>query len=182
MIPSVMLAAVMITPHACVADSIDYASGGQKPDVIIMGSVAAGHTWSVTDDLTQISDLTTGKITSGAELGTVDITSGKLFSCGSALCFSGGSVVIKNESGKMIFTGMIASGTISQSGGNVFLNAGLRNGGVTEIKTKSGIFSSDTAISSAHVVPEPSSYMLLGSGLIGLTWMLKKGVRYGSRT
>jgi hypothetical protein len=144
------------------ASSIDYASGGSGSDVKVVGSPTAGHTWSVTDDLTEIGSQ------QGAELGTVDITSGKLASCAQGLCFSGGTVVIKSESGAMIFSGTFTSGTVTSSNGNTFLNANLVNGGTTEIDSKSGVVSSNTVVGT---VPEPSALWLLGTGLVGLSFM-----------
>jgi hypothetical protein len=145
------------------ASSIDYASSGSGKDVTVVGSPTAGSTWSVTDDLIAIGSQT------GSELGTVNITSGKLTSCATGLCFTGGSVVIKSETGSMIFTGMFSTGTITQSGGQTFLNANLMNGGTTEIASKSGTYSSNTIVSSA--VPEPDTLSMLGAGLVGLWWV-----------
>ena len=148
-------------------NSTDYASAGKRPDVIVMGAPKAGLTWSVTDDLIAINQHT------GSELGTVRITSGRLSSCtlaavGKALCFTGGSELIKSEAGKMLLSEAFISGDIVKNHGQVFLNGVLRNGGTAEIAMlKPGRFSSNTIVSTG-VVPEPESLIFMATGLFGL--------------
>jgi hypothetical protein len=165
----ILFAAVLVFSVVAAADTIDYAGGGsiKNGTVTITGSIANGKTWSVTDELMQIDDETTHVIARG-DLGKVDITTGTLVACSAGYCFTGGSLDITNTSGDTLFDGSFTSGTITQSGGNTFLNASLVNGGTVLIKSKSGAFSSDSIITTT---PEPSTLGLLGSGLIGLACM-----------
>jgi hypothetical protein len=87
--------------------------------------------------------------------------------CSSGYCFTGGSLDITNTSGATLFDGAFTSGTITQSGGNTFLNASLVNGGTVLIKSKSGAFSSHSII----ITTTTATLGLLGSGLIGLAFI-----------
>jgi hypothetical protein len=165
-----LLLLVLALSGLAFADSIDYASGGRGSDVTVIGSITAGHSWSVTSDLLSIDDSSTGVLSQGPELGTVDITSGTLFTCPSGLCFTGGSVLIKDETGGTIFTQTFSSGTITTSGGNTFLNANLPDGGTAEIESAKGVFSSNTIVT-VQTTPEPASLALMGTGLLGLSFM-----------
>jgi hypothetical protein len=120
----------------------------------------------VTDDLTAIGN------SQGSELGTVDISTGKLTACSQGLCFTGGSVDIKSEGGITLFDGTFTTGTVTTSGGTTFLNANLASGGTTEIASKNGVYSSNTIVTVA--TPEPSGLGLLGAGLLGLAFCVRQ--------
>lgn len=155
------------------ADSIDYAGAGSLSDHTAseFGSPTVGHAWSVTTVLVEIDNTTTGMVETG-NLGLVTITTTTLSTCGTALCFSGGSLDIKAKNGSVIFDESFTNGTILKLGTNTYFNASLVNGGTTMIASLSGSFSSDSVITTASsTVPESSSLFLLGSGLLGLWWI-----------
>lgn len=158
---------------AAYADSIDYAGAGSLSDKTAseFGSPSVGKAWSVTTVLVEIDDTSTGMIQTG-NLGLVTITTGTLSSCGTALCFTGGSLDIKNTSGAVIYDMSFTNGTVLKLGTNTYFNASLSNGGTTMIASMSGSFSSDSVVTTAaSTVPEPSALWMLGSGLIGLSFM-----------
>jgi hypothetical protein len=79
--------------------------------------------------------------------------------------------VQQGDLGKVVITtGALSNGTISQSNGTVFLNANDNGGGTVAIKNKNGVFSSDSIVNTS-TVPEPSALWLLGSGLVGLSFV-----------
>lgn len=141
----------------------------------------AGHTWSVTTELVEIDDTSTGMIETGM-LGHVDITTSMLSKCGTALCFAGGSLDITSTSGATLFDEVFTSGTVLKFGNSTFFNAVLADGGTTMIASNTGSFSSDSVISTrAGVVAEPASLSLLGSGLITLGFLRAKSHSSGKR-
>lgn len=150
-------------------DSIDYASAGSlsQHTVTIVGSIAAGKTWSVTDELVDINDTTTGKDAMG-QLGKVDITSGLLVKTATGFSFTGGDVKITDNAGVTLIDDVFSSGTITKLGGVTFLNATFAGGGTTEIESQSGVFSSNTIVG---VTPEVPSLFLMGTGLVGIWWL-----------
>jgi hypothetical protein len=79
---TILFAAVLAFSVVAAADTIDYAAAGsiKNGTVSIVGSIANGQTWSVTEELMQMDDETTHVITRG-NLGKVDITTGTLMAC-----------------------------------------------------------------------------------------------------
>lgn len=155
------------------ADSIDYAGAGSLSDKTAseFGSPSLGKAWSVTTILVEIDNTTTGMVETG-NLGLVTITTGTLTGCGTALCFTGGSLDIKAKNGSVIFDESFTDGTVLKLGTNTYFNATLSNGGTTMIASLSGSFSSDSVVTTrTSAVPESSSLFLLGSGLVGLWWL-----------
>jgi hypothetical protein len=157
---------ILVTPHACLADSFDYQGAGtlKTGTAFTSGMIASGHTWDIGDRLLTIENLTTGTTRSG-KLGIVDVQTGTLFSCSSGLCFNGGTLDIDALSGNDVFVGNLLSGTVSSSNGIAILSARLANGATTVIRERGGQFSSQALVHTA-VVPEPASWFLMGSGLL----------------
>lgn len=156
--------AALITPFAA-ADSIDYQGAGNSKNTVVVGSASSGNTWSVTDELVQIDDVTTGQSQSG-QLGRFDITTGILSSCASGLCFTGGNLDIDNNSGVDLVDLSFTKGSISVSNGITTLQAFLPGGAATLIKLTNGSYSSQALVGSP--VPEVTTLGLFGTGLIAL--------------
>lgn len=158
------------------ADSIDYAGAGTLADHTAseFGSPTAGKAWSVTTILVEIDDSTTGMVETG-NLGLVTITTGTLSTCGTALCFTGGSLDIKAKNGSVIFDESFTNGTLLKLGTNTYLNASLSNGGTTMIASTTGSFSSDSVVNTRGApVSESGGLLLLGTGLVGLWWLARQ--------
>lgn len=173
----ILLTAFVCFPRLAHGDSIDFQGAGSLSagTAVQFGSVRPGHVWEVMTTLVEIDNLTTGMIERGM-LGTIDITSGTLFSCGANLCFHGGTLDIDAPNNSSIFDSQFSGGTITVVDGITTLNAHfgsrvaaalIRNGG--------GEFSSQALTrTSGPTVPEPSSYLLLGSGVLGLGLLGKR--------
>jgi hypothetical protein len=149
------------------ADSIDYSGAGSlsKGTAHISGSLSAGHTWGVLDQLIEIDDETTGQIEQG-NLGTVDIVTGTLRSCSLGLCFTGGDLDIRSLTG-LIFKESFVSGSVTQINGNTFLNAVMSQGATLLLEDVNGNFSSDSTVTTVSATtPEPGALGLLGTGLL----------------
>lgn len=164
---AVLLAVLTFVPLVR-ADSIDYSGSGSIANhtARIFGQLAVDHIWGVTDQLREITDLTTGKILAEGNLGMDTLMTGLLSKCGNDLCFSSGSIDIDGRHGNSIFDGKLTHGVIDVENGFVFLHAEIgTQGGTVFLKTPRGFVSSETiAPSRAPIVAEPATYLLWGTG------------------
>lgn len=155
------------------ADTIDYSGAGSlaQGTATVTGSIAAGKTWEVADQLAEIDNVTTGMITSG-NLGVIDLTTGTLAKCSVGLCFSGGTLDIDGLNDQDLFFSHLESGAIMQSGGFSILSATLVNGAVVTIKNPNKEFSTQAIITQGGgAVPEPATLGLVGTGLLSLGFL-----------
>ena len=159
----VLLALLAIAlPTAAFADTIDYGNTGGT----LTGSAATGFT--VNSTLTTIKDFTTNSFTSGANLGSVVLTTGAV----SGGAFTGGSITIMVGS-TVIFSSSLANGTVTTSNGLTTINANLACfscGSFQQVIKATGQVTSGDTI----VTPEPGTLGLLGTGLVGLAGIVRR--------
>ena len=174
-----VLLIALACPSFVFADSFDFQGSGNlmAGTASVFGRIAVGRTWGVQDELTDVTDVTTGHTTSGM-LGTIFVLSGTLMSCSSGFCFTGGSVDIDSTHGQELFAATFTKGTISVGNGITILNGRFTNGAAALIKDSNGDFSTQV-LTGRHgaVIPEPSSMILLGSGLLAVVGLRKRIMR-----
>jgi PEP-CTERM motif len=161
-------------PTATLASSIgvnDYGNSGVVGvTAFTAGSAAAGQTYGIFSAWTSLansSGLTTGN------LGTVSVTTGVLSGSGGNFTFTGGTILIRNTSSAVIFSGTF-NGTLTSSNGVVSIT--YAPGGVPIIGgfqiSAAGVVSGNTI-----VTPEPGTLGLLGTGLVGLAGIVRRKLR-----
>lgn len=162
----VLLAVLALAlPTAALADSVDYGNTGGT----MTGSAATGFT--VTSTITTIDDLTTTTFSSGANLGSVVLTTGAV----SGGAFTGGTITI-TVGATVVYSSALAGGTVSTSNGITTINANLSCfscGSFQQVIAASGVVTSGDTF----VTPEPGTLGLLGTGLVGLAGMVRRKLR-----
>lgn len=160
---------VLAFAPVAVADSVDYQGAGNllNGTAIVMGTIAANQTWSVTDQLLQIDDLTTGHDVIG-HLGTITVSAGPLFACPAGFCFGSGTLDVDGTHGNSIADGTFFSGSISKVDGVTTLQGFLNNGAATVIRDHGNSFSTQAIVHSPAMIPEPMPLVLMGTGLLAM--------------
>jgi len=161
-------------PTATLASSIgvnDYGNSGVLGvTAFTAGSIAAGQPYGIVSEWTSLANST--GVTTG-NLGTVSVSTGLLVGSGGNFTFTGGTILIRNTSNVVVFSGTF-NGTLTSSNGVVTIS--YAPGGVPIIGgfqiSAAGLVSGDTI-----VTPEPGTLGLLGTGLVGLAGIVRRKLR-----
>lgn len=156
-------------PTAALADSIDFAFGGQLGTTAsTAGTATATNSFSITSTLLDLNFAPAS--------GTVKISTGTLSSCSAGLCFSGGTIDVWNSSSHLIFHGSF-DGTLTNVNGVITIKANDGgnpvDAGFNFVASKSGHVSGDFTVTT----PEPGTLGLIGTGLIGLAGLARRKLR-----
>ena len=163
-------------PIAASANTFDYVGQNFSGGAIVQGGVTSGGSLGVTFSSLSVNG---GAFSAGTVAISVTLNS---TSCGAG-CFgiAGGTVVIKNASNAVLFSGTFSSGSATQVGnggvGTSITLQGITTGG----NTIAGVFNLGRAgwagSSDTFVTPEPGTLGLLGTGLVGLAGLVRRKLR-----
>ena len=146
---------------------------GSSIDYVGSGSIGAG-TAQLTGSATAASAITLASpllaIGSGPVSGTMTITTGTLIATRNAnvFDFTAGSITIMSGT-ETLFHGALSSGPITLLGQNFFRIAAAGDGIVFNLTDRHGDVATETMIA-----PEPGTFALLGTGLLGLVGFASK--------
>jgi hypothetical protein len=169
----VLLAVLALAlPTVALANTVDYVGQALSGNpATVTGGVTSNGSLSITFSSLSVNG---GAFAAGTVAISVTLNS---TSCGTG-CFdiAGGTVVIKDASNAVLFSGTFSSGNAIQLGNSITLQ-GITTGGntiagVINLGRGGWVGSSDTI-----VTPEPGTLGLLGTGLVGLAGIVRRKLR-----